>query len=266
MEPSPVRERLEGALVVHRQHRPGQLLRPHGYLRLRLHRVPAAARSKKLSVRVPACASVRPILSAPYVLSSPHVRSTISRSACTVHGGASVGAPFRHLAAVAFTTALAAPCHFHYALRSGRPLVTCTETADQQDSPGLAPGRQAVQSQAQVSRRTRPDDNTISIQTVSAAAVGCLLSPVDRFGRTAHSNIGCTSTPHVTGIPRRAPVQAVVSHGISSADAEPGHAPSDRRLRYPLDRYPACLTPAGGGDPIDARTMAEALVPREGTV
>jgi hypothetical protein len=48
MEPGPVRERLEDALVVHRQHRPGQPLVPDGHLRLRLRRIPG----RRFRVRV----------------------------------------------------------------------------------------------------------------------------------------------------------------------------------------------------------------------
>jgi hypothetical protein len=49
MEPVPVRERHEDALVVHRQHRPVEALTPHRHLRLRLHRVPGFRRR----VRIP---------------------------------------------------------------------------------------------------------------------------------------------------------------------------------------------------------------------
>lgn len=49
MEPGPVREGLEDALIVHRQHRPGQPLTPHRHLRLRFRRLSG----RRARVRVP---------------------------------------------------------------------------------------------------------------------------------------------------------------------------------------------------------------------
>jgi hypothetical protein len=48
-EPGRVRERLEDALVVHRQHRPDQPFTPHRHLRLRLRRIPGC----RLHLRIP---------------------------------------------------------------------------------------------------------------------------------------------------------------------------------------------------------------------
>lgn len=112
-----------------------------------------------------------------------------------------MGAPFRRLAAVAFTTALAAPCRC--SLRDPLRPFPCSPAQEQRTSKtaqASPPGQQVVRLQTWVSYRTYVGDNAINVQAVSTAAVGCLLSLISRIGQTSHSNNGDTSTPHAIGI------------------------------------------------------------------